>query len=78
MTVQNVGTNRRRYEQHAGASSASPAEHAMQLVPQPMVDGWNCYCSCGAGWFASFYDFDTKEDLLNALSEAHKQHVNGV
>lgn len=51
-------------------------QHKICLVPQSIADGWEAFCSCGK-WksFKSFYDFPTKESLIDALRADHASHV---
>ncbi len=61
---------------HWAEKPADLDTHEPLLVPQSVMDGWQCWCSCGQeGWFASFYEFDKKEDLLAALKSKHAEHV---
>lgn len=50
-------------------------EHNLDLTPQPIADGWAGECSCGS-WrtFKSFYEFDTKDDLLNVIKGEFEKH----
>lgn len=54
-------------------------KHRPFMVPQSIMDGWQCFCSCG-GWigFASFYDILKRDDLLAALGAAHEEHAESA
>jgi hypothetical protein len=61
---------------HWTRSPTTPGIHSITLVPQTIFDGWDAYCSCGE-WmtFASFYDFESRDALLEALTKWHEAHV---
>jgi hypothetical protein len=49
--------------------------HKLTLEPQPIADQWMASCSCGA-WrsTASFYEYDTRDDLVAELERQFVQH----
>ena len=53
--------------------------HSLKLVPQSIADGWQGFCSCGE-WiaFASFYEFNDRDTLLDAIKREHQAHVDGL
>lgn len=49
--------------------------HKLTLIPQPIADQWMAECSCGKfRSAASFYDFNTKDDLLDELKRRYVEH----
>lgn len=52
-------------------------EHNLTKVPQSIADGWQGFCSCGV-WscFVSFYEFDSRDDLLAEIDRLHSEHAN--
>lgn len=51
------------------------ADHELELVPQPVADGWQAQCVCGWKTFASFYDFKTKDELVAELDRRYREHA---
>ena len=60
---------------HWTGKPITPTQHEILLVPQPITDGWAAFCSCGQ-WrsFGSFYDFKTKDEIIEHLAEEHATH----
>ena len=51
------------------------SQHKLELVPQSIADGWQALCKCGWRDFKSFYDYQDRDDLLNALYVSYAGHL---
>jgi hypothetical protein len=56
-------------------------EHKLELIPQPIADGWQAKCVCGWSAFSYFQDFDSpghfgsKDEVLNCLRQGYRGHI---
>lgn len=48
--------------------------HELQLIPQPIADGWQGICSCGWKTFESLY-YATRDEVVAKIRSAHEAHI---
>jgi hypothetical protein len=55
--------------------SGQEARHGLVVRPQSIADGWSAQCLCGWHSFASFYEYDTRDQLLAELQRRYDAHM---